>query len=30
MSVNPWLDRLGGAVQQNGDHACVGPWLGRP
>jgi hypothetical protein len=29
-----WISGLtalrGGAVQQNGDHACVGPWLGRP
>jgi hypothetical protein len=26
----PGLTSLGGSVQQNGDHGCVGPRLGRP
>jgi hypothetical protein len=33
MSVDPWLDRLGGGVvKQNGDSVCVcvGLHLGRP
>jgi hypothetical protein len=30
VSMDPWLYRLGGVVEQNRDSVCVGPQLGRP